>query len=518
MDLKALLGKLDVLEGSMEKAAKNPTGPKFTGQWRGTDKGTPGKKLVGDSILKDLSKGKTPKSKEQELSEEFQAFLEAEFKDTVDRRPARKNARPARGHEPQSGYKTIKAEEGIGQEYTVIIDRKGREKPVTGTMEELLDYFGYTLETGKSYEHERGRYKINLNPKNAEQLVDALNKAATNAAANSSPSTYYSVGEGQVAEGWESGPPEYKEPYDDADDAYERQRQEKIDTEAEKEWAKLPKVITYKLLGRGPKMEPNWDFGGTEYPSQEAAIEARAKLMADPNTPYPEHIGIQTITRVKDQTNEAVTPPGSGIVKTLDDYVRRRDEIYRALADPKQRDNYPWYKQALYDLNRMAKQAGLKIEESRAHKQLATWFANRERLEKFGKGELNIPTPQERQAQLKKSEKSKDKNQVKEYGANNVSPYGQPTIDPKQAATIAHGAQAIKSASGSTAPTTNLAKAIDAASQGKPIGQADMKILEPIMKDVKTIMQTPKIADGAFKTALQQANQENLKLQQQTKK
>ena len=52
----------------------------------------------------------------------------------------------------------------------------------------------------------------------------------------------------ELEEGWESGPEEYKEPYDDADDAYERHRQEKIDTEAEREWAKLPTVSTYKRI------------------------------------------------------------------------------------------------------------------------------------------------------------------------------------------------------------------------------------------------------------------------------
>ena len=70
MDIKQLLEK-------MEEFAGEKVGQKPGEQWKGTDKGTPGKKLVGDSMLKDLSKGKTPKSKEQELSEEFQAFLEA---------------------------------------------------------------------------------------------------------------------------------------------------------------------------------------------------------------------------------------------------------------------------------------------------------------------------------------------------------------------------------------------------------------------------------------------------------
>ena len=47
MDLKQLLGKLDVIEGTMASAEKHPSGPKFTGKWKGTDKGTPGTKMVG---------------------------------------------------------------------------------------------------------------------------------------------------------------------------------------------------------------------------------------------------------------------------------------------------------------------------------------------------------------------------------------------------------------------------------------------------------------------------------------
>jgi hypothetical protein len=109
MDIKQLLEKMDQFAGQA-------VGQKPGDQWKGTDKGTPGKKLVGgdeqqESVLKDLSKGKKPKSKEQELSEEFQAFLEAEFQDTVDKRPARKNARHSRGHEPQPRYTTVKADE-----------------------------------------------------------------------------------------------------------------------------------------------------------------------------------------------------------------------------------------------------------------------------------------------------------------------------------------------------------------------------------------------------------------------
>ena len=881
MDIKQLLEKMDQFAGQA-------VGQKPGDQWRGTDSAPPGKKLVGDSILKDLQKGLTPKNREQELSEEFEAFLQAleeENLGTHPKRPGRKSDRHARGHEPLPRYKTVKADEAVGKgvdyhnqipiksviqglnvdynrktnqtvlsyrgqpvetfiydgipvighfkvavdhkvaglmksgkipkmpspprnsssqpqtynldqeyshgidlpknvqqqmfqqhdqdtenygmvsvsnpakwaninakkekekekqqkvaesmsdkdielqdyrlmsdkefqnaykmtktewinknksiviknpdikkglgldegadtEYTVNMDRNGKTRSTSGTIAELLDYFGYTLEVGKSYEHEKGRYKINLNPKSIGQLVDALNKAASNGAANGAASTHYSTG-GQmfdeaanpaqqaaiaiamkkagkkpkqvdesdegisedslmdmiydilserprlgdnaviklckqyveedgdtftnddivrikqllpsvrqdirqsnlgeaykatnphpalqdpivakvvkqmrpglknldmnneaflyfayeigkmraremwedygpaikyfyqsgigVNEGWESGPEEYEEPYDDADDAYDRQRQEKIDTEAEKEWAKLPKVSTYQCTGRGANMEPNQKFG-PEFDTLEKALEYRAEIMKDPKTPHPKHIGINTLTRVTDQTNETVE--GGGGVKDLNDYTTKRDYIYKQLADPKQRDNYPHFKQALFDLMRTAREKGIKIEESRAHKQLDTWFKNRELADKFARGEVKIPTPQERKTQLEKPKK-----QIKEFGADAMSgATGQSalsqtnTVDPKQAQAITQATSALKSATQSSAPAPMIAKALDAASQGKPVGQQDMKALEPLMKDVATVAQEPKLATQ-FKTLAQQIQQTQQKQQQKT--
>ena len=68
MDIKQLLEK-------MEEFAGEKDGQKPGDQWKGTDSAPPGKKLVGasESVLKDLSKGPTAKTREQELSEEFQA-------------------------------------------------------------------------------------------------------------------------------------------------------------------------------------------------------------------------------------------------------------------------------------------------------------------------------------------------------------------------------------------------------------------------------------------------------------
>jgi hypothetical protein len=59
-------------------------------------------------------------------------------------------------------------------------------------LEELIKYFGYTLETGKSYEYEKGNYKINTNPKSAKTLISNLNKAAHNRG-RSYQSEYYEL-------------------------------------------------------------------------------------------------------------------------------------------------------------------------------------------------------------------------------------------------------------------------------------------------------------------------------------
>jgi len=156
------------------------------------------------------------------------------------------------------------------------------------------------------------------------------------------------------------------------------------------------------------------------------------------------------------------------------------------------------------------------IEESRAHKILNTWFKNHERQEKFAKGELTVPTPQERRAQLEKPKK-----QIKEFGANPPQGTAGQTMqqqDPKQAQAVAQATNTLKAATGSTAPTTNIAKALDSASQGNPVGGQDMKALEPLMKDVATIAQTPQLA-GQLKTVLgqvQQVQQKQKQQQQQT--
>ena len=160
----------------------------------------------------------------------------------------------------------------------------------------------------------------------------------------------------------------------------------------------------------------------------------------------------------------------------------------------------------------------LGIDESRAHKILNTWFKNHERQEKFAKGELAIPTPQQRRAELEKPKK-----QVKEYGADqpqgtaapggNIQQGGGGGIpvanDPKtqqQAKDITQATNALKSATGTSAPSANIVKALNTAMQGKSIGGSDIKTLEPMMDILGQAAQDPKVAQQ-FKTVAQAAKQ-----------
>lgn len=64
------------------------------------------------------------------------------------------------------------------------LSRDPREYKTEGTLQELINYFSYTLECGKSYEHEKGNKKINMNPKNIQSLCTNLYNASNNSARN----------------------------------------------------------------------------------------------------------------------------------------------------------------------------------------------------------------------------------------------------------------------------------------------------------------------------------------------
>ncbi len=77
--------------------------------------------------------------------------------------------------------------------YTIIRHGLRSESTYTGTVAELTEKFGYTLERGRSYERERGNHRINLHPTTARALVNNLNWAVDNAAANGCGSDCYEL-------------------------------------------------------------------------------------------------------------------------------------------------------------------------------------------------------------------------------------------------------------------------------------------------------------------------------------
>jgi hypothetical protein len=103
--------------------------------------------------------------------------------------------------DPHPYADTPDLDEGAADVYSITSERNGRERSKSGTLAELIEYYSYTLETGKSYEHERGNRKINLNPKSIESLVQNLNNAKSNAAANGRSNERFYVDHGNMAEG-----------------------------------------------------------------------------------------------------------------------------------------------------------------------------------------------------------------------------------------------------------------------------------------------------------------------------
>ena len=356
MDLRNLLGKLTLIEGTMKSAERHPTGPKFTGQWKGTDAGTPGNKMVGsaeESILKDLSKGPTPKTREQELAEAFDEFLEQLEEDNLgveEKRPGRTSDRPRRDYgktgEPSKRYKQVD-EHGDPWE----VDQQGR--PVGWKAQE-----------------------------------DEKDRAALAAHAKKYP----------------NGDPRVKP------------------------------LKAKDALGIAQK-ELNQAFGGD-------AKELTKKL---------------SIRKDVNESTEMIS--------------KFRQELEALQAS----DKSPAEKQAIYSylVDKFSKEA----EE---YKQ------NRQQIKEFG---ANQPQGTASQTSLSQQQP------------------GQPAQqDPKQVAATNQALTAIKAATGTPAPTTNIAKALDAASQGKGVSTTDMKTLEPMMKDMTTVAQDPKLA-SQFKTLAQQIQQ-----------
>ena len=523
MDIKQLIEKMDQFAGQA-------VGQKPGEQWKGTDKGTPGKKLVGgdeqqeESVLKDLSKGPTPKTKEQELAEEWATFSEENI-GTHPKRPRRTSDRHSRGHEPQARYKTVKADEAANpaQQAAIAIAMK---------------------KAGKKPKNEGTVYKAtNTHPASRDPIVATVVKQMRPDLKNLDMSNEaflyfaYELGKQRARDAWSDYLPAIRAEYEKGlnEDANTDNKLAKlltrfINQNEGSDRAVASDAIEYiKKIGHIEQFATSLDYftvdldEGLAEASYYGPVEARwmVKLSDDEgdhlktyhdkfpslsaakkaykNTPYATDFKYKPVK--KDQVEEAVV--GGGGVKDLNDYTVKRDYIYQQLANPKQADNYDYFRQALYDLMRTAKAKGIKIEESRAHDKLSKWFKDRERAQKFSSGELKIPTPQERQAQLAKQEPKKEK--VDEYGADNPAQVTTQKASPAQVQQAAANLKTQKTALGQLKqlnPDINPQKAAMAAT--KDLATMSPQEKEELAQVAKTL--TPALGSPAFgsiKTALQ---------------
>ena len=543
MDIKQLLEKMDQFAG--EKVGQKPGE-----QWRGTDSAPPGKKLVGDSILKDLQKGLTPKTKEQELAEEWAMFSEEDI-GTHPKRPGRTSDRHPRGHEPHPRYKTVKADEGAMNEKDIELQdyrsmsHKEFQNAYKMTKTEWIHKNQSLVVTNPSIRKGLGLDEA-ANPAQQAAIAIAMKKAGKkpkNEGAEQDPVVARVVKQMRPGlTGLDMGNEAFLY------FAYELGKQRARDS-----WSDyLPAIRAEYEKGLaessyyGP-VEARWmvklsDDEGDHlktYHDKFTSLSAAKKAFKD--TPYATDFKYKPVK--KEQVDEATD---SDIVQAmgqdsfnragynplrderdyLDTLSKLRNLALKPGLDQTMKDHIA---QRINDLNAEARKKGFIQAESRGHTVIANKLKDVERAKKFASGELKVPTPQERQAQLKKLEKAEP---VKEYGASQPTGTAAPgtnmqqnsnneiplATDPKaqqQAQKIAQATGALKSATGTTASGPNIVKALNTAMQGKSIGGTDAKTLEPMMDVIGQAAQDPKVAQQ-FKNLAQSAKQSQQQQQKTT--
>jgi hypothetical protein len=169
--------------------------------------------------------------------------------------------------------------------------------------------------------------------------------------------------------------------------------------------------------------------------------------------------------------------------------------------------------QRILDLNKAARAKGFIQSESRGHTIVANKLKDVERAKKFASGELKVPTPQQRQAQLKQLEKAKP---VKEYGASGMSGAGEQSalsqtdtnkVDPKQTQQVAANLNVQKTAMGQLKqlnPEIDPQKAAMAVTKDvATMSPQEKEELVQVAKTVSPALGTPAL--GSIKTAIQKS-------------
>ena len=524
------------------------------------------KELVGDSILKDLSKGHTPKTKEKELAEEWAAFSEENI-GTHPKRPARKNARHSRGHEPQTRYKTVKADESaMGDKDIELQDYRSMSH------KEFQTAYSMTktewINKNKSLVITNPGIKKGLGlDEGAEQdpivatVVKQMRPGLTGLNMGNEAFLYfaYELGKQRARDSWSDYLPAIRAEYEKGlnEDANTDNKLAKLLTrfvdqnEGAARAVVLDAIEYIKKIGHIEQFATSLDYFGVdldEGSKEDGPVEARwmVKLSDDDgdhlktfhdkfpslsaakkafkNTPYATDFKYKPVK--KDQVEEAidsdiVQPMGQDSINRAGynplrderDYLDKLSGLSNLARKPgvtKQMQDQ--IQQRILDLNKAARAKGFTQVESRGHTVIANKLKDVERAKKFASGELKIPTPQERQAQLAKQKDKKEK--VDEYGAGNppqgttiTTPTAPQKVDPKQAQQLAQNLNVEKTALGQLKqlnPSINPQKAAMAATKDiATMNPQEKEVLAQVAKTLSPALGSP--AFGSIKTALQKA-------------
>jgi len=596
MDLKQLLGKLDLLEGSMNKAAKNPTGPKFTGQWKGTDKGLPGRKLVGDSIepeeniLKDLSKGPSPKTKEQELAEQFEQFLqqlEEENLGVEEKRPSRKGSRPARDYgkdgEPSKRYtKVEEAGDRAGALNTATQLKRAIEnsqnKPaheieyLTKQMNALMRKYNIKPEELQTPTGHQQQSRQQTPPPPPPPKGPGVDWAKHQADFEKAHQTYqadfekaYQASQAELNKAFQASMPPGMMPKTKMAEASAEELnvgddviitgpvEHQGETGVIDSFGQDNRFVVVNLYNHGKKSFHSSDVSYNDYAGsdeEEAEMYDRDPEFRDWAARQDVAEGIEddelSSQELRDRIKTAISAhdeetadwgnPGFArhFGKTsLQSALNRKYGILKALKDKSlplaQRLKF---KDLLANVEREIEDLQMAESQGDPHKILLNKLRDIERKPSAPNADDDAKRAKQAKADYKKYvEKMKKKNpnfiplyKIDEYGADQpAGTAGQTslgTAQPNQAQQaqkakeVAQATQTLKAATGATVPTTSLAKAIDAASQGTAVDAQSMKALEPIMKDVAAVASDPKLA-SQFKSLASQINQTQAKQAQQ---
>jgi hypothetical protein len=241
-----------------------------------------------------------------------------------------------------------------------------------------------------------------------------------------------------------------------------------------------------------------------KYPNLSAAKKAYKKY-----EPYASNFKYKPVK--KDKVEEAVgqntfNRAGYNPIRDERDYLKKLSDLSNLSRKPgldqQMKDQI---KQRILDLNAEARTKGYIQAESRAHKVISTKLKNLERERKFASGELKIPTPQERQAQLAKQQPKKEK--VDEYGADNPAQATTQKASPAQAQQVAANLNTQKTALSQLKqinPEIDPQKAAMAVTKDvATMSPQEKEELAQVAKTLSPALGTPAL--GSIKTAIQKS-------------